>query len=224
MQPSRIRTAGCSRSACWARSGAPRRASPPSSRRSIRRTTSRRARPWWKVRLTVLGLTVALAIFIVASTALVVAGPMLAEKAASWFHLGAAFAWTWSILLWPLVFGLVTRHRARVLLRARRRAGMDLDHARVGVRHDPLARCVDRVPVLRDALRVVQRDHGKDPGEKKAGEKKKIGRSPSACGTTVGAPARSGRPSRPSSTATSTASYRPPVLPSRLARGSATGY
>ena len=65
-------------------------------------------RPWWKVRLTAVGLTVALAIFIVGSTVLVVAGPAMADKVAAWFHLGSAFAWTWKILQWPLVFGLAS--------------------------------------------------------------------------------------------------------------------
>jgi len=66
------------------------------------------SRPWWKVRLVALGLTVALAIFIVLSTVLVVAGPTLAEKVADWFNLGAAFTWTWKIVQWPLVFALVS--------------------------------------------------------------------------------------------------------------------
>jgi membrane protein len=65
-------------------------------------------RPWWKVRLTAIALTIALAVFIVASTVLVVAGPALADRVAAWFHLGAAFAWTWKILQWPVVFGLVS--------------------------------------------------------------------------------------------------------------------
>jgi membrane protein len=65
-------------------------------------------RPWWKVRLVALGLTVALAVFIVVSTVLVIAGPTLAEKVADWFRLGAAFTWTWKIVQWPIVFGLVT--------------------------------------------------------------------------------------------------------------------
>jgi membrane protein len=66
------------------------------------------ARPWWKVRLTALALTVALASFIVISTVLVVAGPTLAEKVAEWFHLGAAFTWTWKVVQWPVVFTLVS--------------------------------------------------------------------------------------------------------------------
>ena len=65
------------------------------------------SRPWWKVKAIALGLTVALAVFIVLSFALVLVGPTLAEKVAVWMHLGAAFAWTWKILQWPLVFALV---------------------------------------------------------------------------------------------------------------------
>ena len=65
------------------------------------------SRPWWKVKALALGLTVSLALFIVLSTALVLIGPTLAEKVADWFHLGAAFTWTWKILQWPVVFGLV---------------------------------------------------------------------------------------------------------------------
>jgi membrane protein len=65
-------------------------------------------RSWWKVRLTAIGLTVALAVFIVASTVLVVAGPELADRVASWIHMGTAFALTWKLLQWPVVFGLVS--------------------------------------------------------------------------------------------------------------------
>ncbi len=64
-------------------------------------------RPWWKVKATALGLTFALAVFVVCSFILVVAGPALAEKVAAWFHLGAAFEWTWKIAQWPVVFGLI---------------------------------------------------------------------------------------------------------------------
>jgi membrane protein len=71
-------------------------------------------RPWWKVKATALALTVGLAIFIVVAFGLVVAGPQLAEKVASWFHLGAAFEWSWKILQWPVVFVLVSTAIAMV--------------------------------------------------------------------------------------------------------------
>jgi membrane protein len=65
-------------------------------------------RPWWKVRLTAIALTVGLALFIVVAFALIVAGPTLAERLADRWFLGAAFEWTWKILQWPLVFALVS--------------------------------------------------------------------------------------------------------------------
>lgn len=65
-------------------------------------------RPWWKVKATALTLTIALAMFVVVSFALILVGPTLAEKVANWFHLGPAFEWGWKILQWPIVFALVT--------------------------------------------------------------------------------------------------------------------
>ena len=64
-------------------------------------------RPWWRVKLTAVGLTLALAAFIVLAFALLMVGPTLAEKVASWFYLGPVFVWSWTILQWPVVFGLV---------------------------------------------------------------------------------------------------------------------
>jgi membrane protein len=66
------------------------------------------SRAWWKVKLIALGLTVALALFIVVSFALVLVGPTLAEKVAVWMHMGVVFEWSWKILQWPLIFCLVT--------------------------------------------------------------------------------------------------------------------
>jgi len=64
-------------------------------------------RPWWKVKLTALSLTLALSVFIVSAFALLMVGPTFAEKVASWFYLGPAFVWSWKILQWPVVFALV---------------------------------------------------------------------------------------------------------------------
>jgi membrane protein len=66
------------------------------------------ARPWWKVRLLSIGLTIALALFVLVSFGLVLVGPTLAEKVAVWMHLGPVFKWTWLVLQWPVVFALVT--------------------------------------------------------------------------------------------------------------------
>jgi membrane protein len=65
------------------------------------------ARAWWKQRIVALLLTVGAAAFILASVALVLAGPQLAEWLAGRFGLGGAFEWSWKVLQWPLVFLLV---------------------------------------------------------------------------------------------------------------------
>src|SRR3954470_10324435 len=63
-------------------------------------------RPWWKVRLTALGLTIGVALFILLSFGLVLAGPRVAELIAAHTSLGQVFVWTWTILRWPLAFAL----------------------------------------------------------------------------------------------------------------------
>ena len=74
-------------------------------------------------------------------------------------HLGPVFTWTWKILQWPVVFGLVAlAHRADLLLRTRCRAGVGLDHAGLALRHRALAADLARVQVLRRALHVLHRD------------------------------------------------------------------
>ena len=65
-------------------------------------------RPWWKVQLTAMVLTLGVALFILISVALIIVGPTLATKVAVWMHLGAAFEWTWKILQWPVVFALAS--------------------------------------------------------------------------------------------------------------------
>jgi len=63
-------------------------------------------RPWWKVRLIAIALTIGVAIFILVSFALILVGPRVAEFIASRTFLGPGFVWTWTILQWPLVFAL----------------------------------------------------------------------------------------------------------------------
>jgi membrane protein len=65
-------------------------------------------RSWWKVRLTAVGLTIAVSAFILASFALVIIGPTFAERLATRLALGAAFEWSWKILQWPVIFALVS--------------------------------------------------------------------------------------------------------------------
>lgn len=65
-------------------------------------------RPWWRVWLTAILLTIGLAAFVAISFTLVLAGPTLAESLARWFSLGSVFEWAWKILQWPLIFLLVS--------------------------------------------------------------------------------------------------------------------
>jgi membrane protein len=59
-------------------------------------------RPWWKRRLVAIGVTVALALFIVLSLVLVLVGPPLAFRIADWLRLGPAVAMLWTLLRWPV--------------------------------------------------------------------------------------------------------------------------
>ena len=65
------------------------------------------SRPWWRQRLTAILLTIGVALFILISITLVVAGPQLAEFVARRAGLGAAFEWAWKVAQWPVVFALV---------------------------------------------------------------------------------------------------------------------
>jgi membrane protein len=170
-------------------------------------------RPWWKVRLTAIGLTIALALFIVVSTVLVVAGPTLAERVAEWLRLGAAFEWTWKILQWPLVFALVATAIALVFYYApdaeqewtwitpgsvlatllwllvslgfkfyvTNFGSYNATYGAIGgVIVLMLWFYLSALAVLVGAEMNAEIEHaspyGKDPGEKKIGERKKIGR------------------------------------------------
>jgi membrane protein len=64
-------------------------------------------RPWWKVRLTAIGLTIGLALVILTALSLVLAGPTLADWLGRRTGLGTAFEWTWLILQWPIAVLLV---------------------------------------------------------------------------------------------------------------------
>jgi len=66
------------------------------------------SRPWWKVKALAIGLTIGLAAFIVLSLVLVLVGPKMGETVADKLHLGALFVWTWKIVQWPIVFGMVS--------------------------------------------------------------------------------------------------------------------
>ena len=64
-------------------------------------------RPFWKVRLMGIALTIGLAGFIILSTALALYGGSIIELTAELFSLGWAFALTWKLLQWPLIILLM---------------------------------------------------------------------------------------------------------------------
>jgi membrane protein len=65
-------------------------------------------RPWWKVRLVSIGLTLALVGFVLAAFTLIVAGPNAGHYLAGWFGLSDVFDTAWRFVRWPLTFALAT--------------------------------------------------------------------------------------------------------------------
>jgi membrane protein len=65
------------------------------------------ARPWWKVRVTAILLTIGVAIFVVLGFALIVIGPTFVDRLASAIGLGPAFAAAWNIARFPVALALV---------------------------------------------------------------------------------------------------------------------
>lgn len=65
-------------------------------------------RPWWKVRLIAIGLTIALVLFMLLSFLIIVAGPDAGRWLAGWFGLSSVFDTAWVVLRWPLTFALAT--------------------------------------------------------------------------------------------------------------------
>jgi membrane protein len=65
------------------------------------------SRPWWKQRLTAVGLTIALSILIISALILVVAGGSIAEGVAGAYGLGSIFALAWKFLQWPVILGFM---------------------------------------------------------------------------------------------------------------------
>ncbi len=66
---------------------------------------TKETRPWWKQKLTVIGLTLALAVLIIVALVLVLYGGKIGQLVASHIGLGSAFTIAWKILQWPVSFG-----------------------------------------------------------------------------------------------------------------------
>jgi len=60
-------------------------------------------RPWWKQRLIAVGLTLVLAVLIIAALVIVLYGGKIAESLANSYGLGGGFTFAWTLLQWPIV-------------------------------------------------------------------------------------------------------------------------
>jgi membrane protein len=67
----------------------------------------RESRPWWRLRLISLGLTVALAALIISALSLVLYGGEIGEALAGRYELGGAFMALWNVVQWPIVLAFV---------------------------------------------------------------------------------------------------------------------
>ena len=65
-------------------------------------------RPFWKVRVVAILLTIGLSVFLIASIVLLIFGPQLGAYIANWVGLGEIFKSAWNILRWPVILILVT--------------------------------------------------------------------------------------------------------------------
>jgi membrane protein len=65
------------------------------------------SRPWWKQRLTAIGLTIALSVLIIAALVMVLSGSKIADSFAANYALGSVFTLTWKILQWPIVLASI---------------------------------------------------------------------------------------------------------------------
>lgn len=66
------------------------------------------SRPWWKQRLTAIGLTMTLSVLIIGALVLVVAGGKIAEWLAATYGFGPVFPLAWKIIQWPVVLACMT--------------------------------------------------------------------------------------------------------------------
>jgi membrane protein len=61
------------------------------------------SRPWWKVRLVTIGLTIGLAILIISALILMLYGHRIADAIAASYGFSTVFTMTWKIVQWPIV-------------------------------------------------------------------------------------------------------------------------
>ena len=66
------------------------------------------SRPWWKVRLVSIILTLGFALFVLAALTLVLSGPAFARYLGQMTGVGPPLEWAWLVLQWPIAFAIVT--------------------------------------------------------------------------------------------------------------------
>jgi membrane protein len=71
-------------------------------------------RPYWKVRLIAIVLTVGLSLFIIVSLVLLTFGPQIGGWIADQVGLGSVFQIAWNLLRWPVIVGLIVLAMALV--------------------------------------------------------------------------------------------------------------
>ncbi len=64
-------------------------------------------RPWWRVRLISVMLTIALSVLIISALAIVLYGGTIGEALATRYSFGSIFQTVWAILQWPIALGFV---------------------------------------------------------------------------------------------------------------------
>jgi membrane protein len=67
----------------------------------------RETRPWWKVRLVSVLLTIALAVLIISALVIVLYGGSIGDALAGRYGMSNVFTTLWSILQWPIALGFV---------------------------------------------------------------------------------------------------------------------
>lgn len=63
------------------------------------------SRPWWKVRIAALLLTIGFSVFVIAAMGLLIFGPQLGAWLAEGVGLGEVFVMVWNITRWVIIFG-----------------------------------------------------------------------------------------------------------------------
>ena len=64
-------------------------------------------RPWWRRRLTAIGLTIALAVLIITALSIVLGGSKIADHLTSMYVIGRASAIAWKIIQWPIALAFM---------------------------------------------------------------------------------------------------------------------